>query len=56
MKIFNIKISGTQIFYEFFADLLQPFHYINSLIFPRTIIWRGKKIKVINNRVEYKER
>jgi len=54
-KIFDIKINGTQIFYELFADLVQPFHYINSLIFPNTIVWRGKKIKVVNNKVIYKE-
>jgi hypothetical protein len=41
---FKIKEPLKIILFEIISAYIQPIHYINSLINPRTVIWRNNKV------------
>lgn len=51
IKVLNLKENFASLILEPIADYMQVFHIMNASIFPNDIIWRGKKIKLINNQI-----
>lgn len=51
VKVLNLKENLSSLILEPVADYMQVFHILNATIFPNDIIWRGKKIKLINNQI-----
>lgn len=45
-KYLEVKEKFTMILYESLASLIQPLHYMNSLINPRVIIWRKNRVTI----------
>jgi len=55
-NLLSIEEPLTIIGYELFAKYLQPFHYLYSLIQPRTIIWRKNRVSIgLDGSVTYKK-
>lgn len=54
--ILKIKEEISSIFYEFLNDLILPLIFIYTLLTPAVIIWRNKKIKIIDEGIHYEHK
>lgn len=52
INILKLKESFYTILSEPLVDYLQIIHLLHATIFPNSVIWRGKKIKLNNNKIQ----